>query len=105
MLASPTNTNLIVPETTTQGVTNERSTKIQSQRKVCSNICWAFQNSRKNGEVAYQIELPPQLSNTHVVFYVSQLKKCLRVVEGWLPMKELILGWDLTYTNHIIKIL
>jgi hypothetical protein len=31
------------------------------------------------GEVAYQLELPPQLSDVHDVFHVSQLKKCLRV--------------------------
>jgi hypothetical protein len=29
------------------------------------------------GEVAYQLELPPQLLNVHYVFHVSQLKKCL----------------------------
>jgi hypothetical protein len=29
------------------------------------------------GEVAYQLELPPQLSDMHDVFHVSQLKKCL----------------------------
>ena len=30
-------------------------------------------------EVAYQLELPEQLSSVHDVFHVSQLKKCLRV--------------------------
>jgi hypothetical protein len=29
------------------------------------------------GEVAYQLELPPQLSDMHDIFHVSQLKKCL----------------------------
>jgi hypothetical protein len=29
------------------------------------------------GEVAYQIELPPQLSDIYDMFHVSQLKKCL----------------------------
>jgi hypothetical protein len=33
-------------------------------------------NSRK-GEVSYQLELSPQLSDVHDVFHVSQLKKCL----------------------------
>jgi hypothetical protein len=31
----------------------------------------------RRGEVAYQLELPPQLSDVHDVFHVSQLKKCL----------------------------
>jgi hypothetical protein len=31
----------------------------------------------RKGEVAYQLELSPQLSEVHVVFHVSQLKKCL----------------------------
>jgi hypothetical protein len=29
------------------------------------------------GEVAYQLKIPPQLSDVHDVFRVSQLKKCL----------------------------
>jgi hypothetical protein len=29
------------------------------------------------GEVAYQLELPPQLLDVRDVFHVSQLKKCL----------------------------
>jgi hypothetical protein len=32
-------------------------------------------------EVAYQLELLEQLSSVHDVFHVSQLKKCLRVLE------------------------
>jgi hypothetical protein len=32
-------------------------------------------------EVAYQLELPPQLWDVHDVFHVSQLRKCLRVPE------------------------
>jgi hypothetical protein len=57
------------------------------------------------GEVAYQLELPPQLSDVHDVFHVSQLKKCLRVPEEQLPMEELDLGGDLMYSERPIKIL
>jgi hypothetical protein len=43
----------------------------------------------KRGEVAYQLELPLQLSNVHDVFHVSQLKKCLRVPEEQIPIEDL----------------
>jgi hypothetical protein len=29
------------------------------------------------GEVAYQLELPPQLSDVHYIFHILQLRKCL----------------------------
>jgi hypothetical protein len=36
---------------------------------------------RRVGEMAYQLELPDNLTDVHNVFHVSQLKKCLRVPE------------------------
>ena len=56
-------------------------------------------------EVAYQLELPESLSGVHDVFYVSQLKKCLRVVEEQIPLEELAVKEDLTYEEYPIKIL
>jgi hypothetical protein len=41
-----------------------------------------FKILEKRGEVAYQLELLPQLSDVHVLFHVSQLKKCLRLHIG-----------------------
>jgi hypothetical protein len=43
----------------------------------------------RKGEVAYQLELPDNLSDVQDVFHVSQLKKCLRVPKEQLPMEEL----------------
>jgi hypothetical protein len=40
-----------------------------------------FKIIEKRGEVAYQLVLPPQLSDVQIVFYVFQLKKCLCVPE------------------------
>jgi hypothetical protein len=40
-----------------------------------------FKILEQRGKVAYQLELPPQLSDVHDVFHVSQLRKCLRVSE------------------------
>jgi hypothetical protein len=36
-----------------------------------------FKILEQGGEVAYRLELPPQLSDVHDVFHVSQLRKCL----------------------------
>jgi hypothetical protein len=64
-----------------------------------------FRIFRRVGEMAYQLELPDNLSDVHNVFHVSQLKKCLRVPEEQLPMEELSVQGDLTYTEYPIKIL
>jgi hypothetical protein len=49
----------------------------------------SFKITEKRGEVAYQLELPPQLSDVHDVFHVSQLKKRLRVPEEQISMEDL----------------
>jgi hypothetical protein len=59
----------------------------------------------KRGEVSYQLELPPQLSDVHDLFHVSQLKKCLCVPEEQIPMKDLDAKEDLSYQEYPIKIL
>jgi hypothetical protein len=64
-----------------------------------------FRVFRRVGEMAYQLELPDNLSNVHNVFHVSQLKKCLRVPEEQLPMEDISVQGDLTYTEYPIKIL
>jgi hypothetical protein len=64
-----------------------------------------FKILEKRGEVAYQLGLPPQLSDVHDVFHVSQLKKCLRVPEEQLPMEDLDTKEDLSYQEYPVKIL
>jgi hypothetical protein len=72
--------------------------------KLAPRYVGPFKISIRKGEVAYQLELSPQLADVHDVFHVSQLKKCLRVPDEQLPMKELDLGGDLTYSERPIKI-
>ncbi|WVZ94247.1 hypothetical protein U9M48_040157 [Paspalum notatum var. saurae] len=64
-----------------------------------------FKIVERKGEVAYKLELPPNLSGIHNVFHVSQLKKCLRVPEEQAPPEGLDVREDLTYTEHPVKIL
>jgi hypothetical protein len=73
--------------------------------KLAPRYVGPFKIVDRRGEVAYQLELPSQLSDVHDVFHVSQLKKCLRVPEEQLLMEELNLGGDLTYIESSVKIL
>jgi hypothetical protein len=74
----------------------------QAKRQACTKIYWTIQNSR--AKIAYQLELPPQLSDVHDVFHVSQLRKCLRVLEEHMPLEELTIGKDPTYQEYPMKI-
>jgi hypothetical protein len=73
--------------------------------KLAPRFIGPFKILEWRGEVAYQLELPPQLSDVHDVFHVSQLKKCLRVPEEQLPMEDLDAKEDLSYQEYPIKIL
>jgi hypothetical protein len=73
--------------------------------KLAPRYIGPFKILEQKGEVAYQLELPPQLSDVHDVFHVSQVRKCLRVPEEQMPLKELTLGKDLTYQEYRVKIL
>jgi hypothetical protein len=73
--------------------------------KVSPRYIGSFKILERKGEVAYQLELPDSLSDVHDVFHVSQLKKFLRVQEEQLPMEELNVNEDLTYSEYPIRIL
>jgi hypothetical protein len=64
-----------------------------------------FKILEKRGEVAYELELPMQLSDVHDVFHVSQLKKCLCLPEEQLSLEELDGKEDLSYQEYPVKIL
>jgi hypothetical protein len=72
--------------------------------KLAPRYVGPFQIVDRNGELAYQLELP-QLSDVYDVFHVSQLKKCLRIPKEQLPIEELDVGGDLTNNEKLIKIL
>jgi hypothetical protein len=57
--------------------------------KLAPRYLGPFKVLERKGEVAYRLELPPNLSGVHDVFHVSQLKKCLRVPEEQAPIEGL----------------
>jgi hypothetical protein len=54
--------------------------RFKLRRNLAPRYIGPFKILERRGEVAYQLELPPQLSDVHDVFHVSQLRKCLRVL-------------------------
>jgi hypothetical protein len=75
------------------------------QGKLAPRFVEPFKITKKRGEVAYHLELSPQLSNVHDVFHVSQWTKCLRVPEEQILMEDLDAREDLSYQAYPIKIL
>jgi hypothetical protein len=59
----------------------------------------------KCGPVAYKLELLPSLAGVHDIFHVSQLKKCLKAPVDVVLPEVTPLKADLTYPEHLIKIL
>ena len=57
------------------------------------------------GKLAYKLELPANLAGVHPIFHVSQLRKCLRVLEEEVHIGALDLQDTLEYVEHPIKIL
>jgi hypothetical protein len=73
--------------------------------KLTPRYIGSFKVLERKGEVAYRLELPPNLLGVHDVFHVSQLKKCLRVPEEQASLEGLDVQEDLTYSEHLVKIL
>jgi hypothetical protein len=82
-----------------------RMRRFKVKGKLSPRFIGPFRIFRRVGEMTYQLELPDHLSDVHDVFHVSQLKKCLCVPEEQIPMEELSVQGDLTYTEYPIKIL
>ena len=60
---------------------------------------------RQCGPVAYSLQLLDILSAVHDVFHVSQLKKCLWMLDEVVEIEGLPLQPNLTYIEHPVKIL
>nr|GEU72789.1 putative reverse transcriptase domain-containing protein [Tanacetum cinerariifolium] len=64
-----------------------------------------FKILNRIGPVAYNLELPEELSNVQNTFHVSNLKKCLSDESLIIPMKELKLDDKLFFMEEPIEIM
>jgi hypothetical protein len=60
---------------------------------------------KRIGDVAYKLKLPERLADVHNIFHISQLRKCLLVLEEQVVPDTLDLQHDLRYQEAPIKIL
>jgi hypothetical protein len=59
----------------------------------------------KFGSLAYRVELPSSLTGMHIIFHISQLKKCLKPLTDVVVEDTILLEPDLTYKAYPVKIL
>ncbi|GKC53977.1 putative reverse transcriptase domain-containing protein [Tanacetum coccineum] len=64
-----------------------------------------FKILERIGLVTYKLELPEELSNVHITFHVSNLKKCLSDESLVIPMKELRLDDKLNFVEEPVEIM
>jgi hypothetical protein len=79
--------------------------RFQTHGKLAPRFIGPFPVMTRVGAVAYQLELPPELSDVHNVFHVSQLRRCISPPEKKTNLTEIELAKDLTYEERPVKIL
>ena len=72
---------------------------------LASRFIGPFRIIARRGKVAYQLELPAELSDVHHVFHVSQLRRCVSNPEKQVQHQDLDIQPDLTYRERPINFL
>ena len=73
--------------------------------KLAPRYIGPFTVLERRGRVAYQLELPVNLSQVHDVFHVSQLRRCFKDPIRAVDHDKLELQQDLSYKEHPVRIL
>jgi hypothetical protein len=73
--------------------------------KLAPRYIGPFRILARRGEVAYQLQLPPNHSQVHDVFHVSQLLRCFKDPIRAVDYEMLELREDLSYPEYPIRIL
>jgi len=78
--------------------------KALRSRKLSPKVLGPYQISRRIGPVAYEIALPPQLANLHLVFHVSQLRKYVFDLSHVLEADDEQIREDLTMEVPLVAL-
>ncbi|KAM1182156.1 hypothetical protein EV2_000698 [Malus domestica] len=75
------------------------------QGKLSPRYKGPYQITERVGEVAYRLELPPELSKVHDVFHVSMFRHYISDPSHVIPPQPLEINPDLTYDEKSVTIL
>ncbi|XP_027362434.1 uncharacterized protein LOC113870037 [Abrus precatorius] len=73
-------------------------------RKLSAKFIGLFEMLSRIGPAAYQIALPPNLSNLHPVFYMSQLRKYVSNPSHVIGLDLVQVREDLSYDAYLVRI-
>jgi hypothetical protein len=80
--------------------------RFQVHGKLAPRYIGPYKVLKKVGAVAYRLELPGEMTDIHPVFHVSQIQRCLKVLEeNRVPVETIDLQPDLRYQEVPVKIL
>jgi hypothetical protein len=80
--------------------------RIQVHGKLARRYIGPYKVLKKVGAAAYKLELPEEMSDIHPVFHVSQLRRCLKVLEEKrVPVETIDLQSDRRYQEVPVNIL
>ena len=74
------------------------------KKKLAPRYVGPYQILDSVGKVSYRVALPPLMSQVHLVFHISLLRKYVADPTHILPMQEVAMKEDLSYTEHSIAI-
>lgn len=79
--------------------------RFQVKGKLALRYVGPYQIIERIGKLEYKLDLPQELSGVHLVFHVSQLRKCLKLPEQEVTIDVLDIQDTLEYKEHPVRIL
>jgi len=78
--------------------------RFRIRSKLAPRYVGPYQVIERKGLVAYKIQLPEELGSIFLVFYVSQLRKCLKVSKQRIEPRGIKIKGDLEYKEQLAGI-
>ena len=79
--------------------------RFRKRGKLGPRFIGPFKVIARVGMVSYRLELPPELSQIHNTFHVSQLRKCLADESAHVPIDDIQVDERLNYVERLTTIL